>query len=263
MHGFFRSAWMAVSLLALATSALAFDEGTGELAGYCDPGVVLSKEERDSLLEKMQSTQTGRAVLADFVREYGSFENLLIQWDGVSYSQVVTMRPRPARGLASGTRPHGVSRLGNAVCVHLTRKLPPLEHVADLSHELAHATRLEKKVLLGEVSDVEEFVKARLAARGGEADAFAVECRVKREMLGRWDSFCLPYADVQTNRFDTARVIKDFYNGRLSASLTGETYPVMLSRQYKAMLAKKALQSSRDAAASRPISALENKPGIQ
>ncbi|MBI3555367.1 MAG: hypothetical protein HY074_03765 [Deltaproteobacteria bacterium] len=212
-----------------------FDRGSRELGAVCDPGATLSDDERGILLNKLRISTSGRAVLDDFVRQYGSFTNLLVQWDTVSYSQVVSVPQQPGRS------PAGESLLGNGVCVHLTRKLPEIEHVADLAHELTHATRLSFKVLHGEVADVAEFVRARLTARGGEADAFSVECKVKHELLGRWDEFCSPYGTLSAaDSFDTVQVIKDFYNGRLSASLTGETYPVMLARQYKAMLAKRA-----------------------
>ncbi len=224
---------MGISQLGANDSA-STDRGSGELGAVCDPGAILSDEDRSALLAKLRISIAGRAVLEDFVREYGAFTNLLIQWDTVSYSQVVTV-PRN-----QGRAPAGVSPLGNGVCVHLTRRLPDIEHIADLAHELTHATRLSPKVLHGEVADVAEFVRARLTARGGEADAFAVECKVKHELLGRWDEFCSPYAKTdEPESFDTAQVTHDFYNGRLSASLTGETYPVMLSRQYKAMLAKR------------------------
>jgi hypothetical protein len=142
--------------------------------------------------------------------------------------------------------------------VHLTRRLPDIEHVADLVHELAHATRLEARVLRGEIEDTAEFVRERLTAKGGEADAFAVECQVKRELLGSWDALCAPYGITSAagDSVDVQRVVKDLYNGQLSASLTGETYPIMLARQFRAILAKRTR-------ASRAISAVENKRDIR
>ena len=216
------------------TAAAPLESGAHELLSACDPGTALTDEERTALFDKLRISMAGRSVLNDFSKQYGSLTNLLIQWDSVSYSQVVRV------DAGRGRSPAGESLLGNGVCVHLTRKLPEIEHIADLAHELTHATRLSPRVLHGDVADVAEFVRARLTARGGEADAFGVECKVKRELLGRWDEFCSPYASANAvESFDTTQVTRDFYNGRLSASLTGETYPVMLSRQYKAMLAKR------------------------
>lgn len=241
----------------LSTKPFNFEAPNPELIASCDPGVVLTARERETVLNKLKSSQTGLDLLSDFTSNYGSFQNLMIQWDSVSYSQVVSPDLSSShRAIASQ------NALGTAVCVHLTKKLPHIEHVADLAHELAHATRLERRVLRGEVSDVDEFVKARLTSRGGEADAFSVECTVKREILGSWDSLCAPYARSSgansqapaASSIDTERVIHDFYNGHLSASLTGETYPVMLSRQYQAMLARKALSQVAKNPKRRPAS---------
>lgn len=197
----------------------------------CDPGIVVADVERRELLLKLRISKAGRALTADFERQYGSLENLVIQWDSVSYSQVAAGRARSRVANSSVEE----APLGPGICVHLARKLPAIEHVADLAHELTHATRLGLKILKGEVDDVAEFVRARLTSRGGEADAFSVECEVKRELLGHWDAFCAPYAGPEG--IDASRVIDDLYDGRLSASLTGETYPVMLSRQFGAITA--------------------------
>lgn len=203
-----------------------------DLGRVCDAGPQLSAEERTQLFERLTESPLGARILTDYAREYGDTSSLMIQWDSVSYSQVVTVHQNEGRA------PAGLSALGNAVCVHLTKRLPDIEHVADLAHELTHATRLSPAVLRGNVSSVAEFVQARLAARGGEADAFASECRVKHELLGEWDELCAPYVAEQGS-FDTEHVVRDLYSGKMSASLTGETYPVMLARQFNAMAAKR------------------------
>jgi hypothetical protein len=120
------------------------------------------------------------------------------------------------------------------VCVHLTKKLPEIEHVADLVHELTHAVYLEDEVLHGTMDDVDDFVRARIAGVGGEAHAFSVECKVKQEILKTWDQLCMPYVSDSKNEMDKEKVVQALYNGVLSASLTGETYPVMLSKQFSA-----------------------------
>jgi hypothetical protein len=240
-------------LLACVSGALAdeskpesFEDVSMSLVSACDPGTLLRPSERIELFKRLRSSKTGQAVLSDFIAEYGKLSRLVIQWDGVSYSQVASPRGVVNRAPASE------SALGSVVCVHLAHKLPDIEHVADLAHELTHATRLELKFLRGEVTDVDEFVRTRLGARGGEADAFSVECRTKREILGEWDALCAPYA-LSKDEIDVEHVVKDLYNGRLSASLTGEAYPVMLARQYRAMLSRKKISHS----------ALENTSGIQ
>lgn len=258
----FRQSYMVTRLaiaLALMVSltgpnSYAHEKVDRSLIDQCDTAVQLSAKERKHLLDKMGATKVGAQVLADFVNQYGSLSKLLIQWDAVSYSQVA----KPAADAARAPAGAGAEKpaLGSGICVHLAKHLPEIENIADLSHELAHATRLESKVLRGEVDDVDQFVRARLAASGGEADAFGVECSVKREILGKWDAFCAPY--VRNNAIDVSQVLSDLYSGELSASLTGEPYPVMLARQYRNILSKR-----ERATRQLKYSALENKPAKQ
>lgn len=183
------------------------------LAADCDPGVPISKGQREELFTQLRISKAGTQLLEQFGKQYGTLQNLFLQWDTVSYSQV------------SDT----------GVCVFLSRRLAPIENVADLAHELVHATRLPAAVLQGAVPSAEEFVRTRLAGQGGEAEAFAVECEVKREILGgKWDALCAPYAtgNDAEDVMDQGRVVRDLYNGELSASLTGEPYPVLLSQQF-------------------------------
>lgn len=201
-------------------------------AAQCDPALPLSDEERSEILGLLRRTKKGQLLLNDYVKSYKSLGTLVIQWDSVSYSQI----SRNAGRTPASTQSPSI------VCIHLAKRLPEIEHVADLAHELTHATRLTPKVLKGEGMEVQEFVKARIGATGGEADAFAVECEVKRELLGHWDHFCNPYVSTE-DEVDVAAVVRDLYNGSLAASLTGEAYPVMLAKQFSRMSARK--QSSK------------------
>ncbi len=184
----------------------------------CEEAIPLTAAEQQKLFKDLQNTQVGKNLISEFKGRYGSLKALVLQWDQVSYSQIL----QPAE-------------TASVVCIHLAQKLPEIEHLADLAHEMTHATRLEPEVLLGYgMKSVEEFVEKRLAGAGGEADAFSVECQVKKEVLGRWDHFCAPYVDAQ-NFFEVSKVVEDLYNGSLSASLTGEAYPVMLSKQFQSL----------------------------
>jgi hypothetical protein len=205
----------------------------------CDPAIEMSLEEREELLSELTKTRIGTQVLSDFKKIYGTLDALALQWDSVSYSKILD-EPK-TRGLASVD---SAAKLGSAICIHLTKKLPTLEHLADLIHELTHATKLEPKVLKGELDNVEEFVKQRLSASGGEAHAFEVECMLKKEITGDWDSLCSPY--VVEGKVSQERILDDLYTGKLSASLTGETYPTMLSKQYKAMIRRKKSALQKD-----------------
>ncbi|MEW6055882.1 MAG: hypothetical protein AB1540_04635 [Bdellovibrionota bacterium] len=255
-----------------------------EVLRSCDLATVMTLKERQYLISKLRISKAGQTILENFKRQYGTLEKLALQWDQVSYSKITDppagpppASERPSRALAQTTpsrgrvsralaglnkkarednspnaplaQPRGPQPLGRGVCVHLTKNLPEIEHVADLAHELTHATKLELKVLRGDVETAEQFVGQRLGSSGGEADAFATECTVKREILGEWDPFCAPY--VHDGKISREKVLQSLYSGQLSASLTGESYPTLLTRQFQALLRK------------RIYSGLENKRGIQ
>ena len=117
---------------------------------HCDPAIAVEGAERAHLLEKLAESITGKTILADFEKKYGSLERLLIQWDSVSYSRITNATA--GRGIASRDTSDAPPSL---VCVHLSHKLPDIEHIADLSHELTHATRLSLKVLRGDIESVD------------------------------------------------------------------------------------------------------------
>lgn len=205
---------------------------------YCDPARPVEEEERGELLKNLAQSPTGRRLLQDYASIFGSLSTLVIQWDSVSYSQI--NRTEASRSIASTSSTQQKRSETEVVCIHLAKKLPDIEHIADLAHELTHATRLTGQVLRGESMNASEFVKARIASRGGEADAFGVECVVKHEILGYWDSFCAPYV-TRNQEIDHDLVVTDLYSGTLAASLTGESYPVMLAKQFERMSQRRAL----------------------
>lgn len=209
--------------LLLSTAAYAESGCTGAV-----DSLTVTEQEREKLLEQLRISTTGQKLIQSFIERYGSIDSLHISWSTVSYSKY----PQNPQVGAGERRP---ASLSSEVCIYLTRQLPPIEHLADLAHELTHATRLPHAVLLGEGVDEKEFVRKRIAEEGGEADAFAVECRVKRETIGHWDKLCAPYASLESDiSIDSQRVVHDLYNGLLAASLTGETYPQLLARQFRA-----------------------------
>lgn len=216
--------------------AIDYNFETQVRSNSCDPGIDATKEERVDLLNRMYNTDTGKNIIELFVQKFGSIEKLIIQWDHVSYSQVI--KSKTNRSLAS-TQPDS----GASVCVHLTKKLPKIEHIADLSHEMTHATLMDQKSFPEtQDSDTEEFVKNRIAGKGGEAEAFAVECMVKYEILKQWDQLCAPF--VKGDKMHKKAIVSALYDGTLSASLTGEPYPVMLTKQFRNIASKKEVKSA-------------------
>ncbi len=108
---------------------------------------------------------------------------------------------------------------------------------------MTHAALMDQVALRDSTGlDTEAFVKNRIAGKGGEAESFAVECRVKFEILNSWDHLCAPY--VKENKMQKKMIVDALYDGTLSASLTGEPYPMMLAKQYRNISNKKELNSA-------------------
>lgn len=200
----------------------------------CDPGIDLSADERQVLLERIEETNIGKETIQQFIKKYGTLKSMILQWDLVSYSQIIN-QDQTGRAVAS-TNSSKSNYNGAKVCIHLTKKLPELEHLADLVHEMTHAIYLEMRTPVLEKAEeheeVEKFVNQRIASKGGEAEAFAIECTLKREIINDWDTLCGPFAKSNTE-MDVERIVDGLYSGNLSASLTGEPYPIMLRKQYR------------------------------
>ncbi|MBI2605189.1 MAG: hypothetical protein HYW49_03815 [Deltaproteobacteria bacterium] len=224
--------WLLISALLIPSAFAANAFAEEGISSACDPGIAVSAGDRASLVERLQSTTVGKELVADFKAKYGSLDQLNVQWDLISYSQVLyPPKNRVPAGEKNGSRKNAAPAKKTTVCIHLTRKLPEIEHIADFAHELTHAARLDRAVLTSSYASPDEFVAARIGSTGGEADAFATECRVKHELLGEWDSLCAPYAS--SDGMDHDRIVGALYDGTLSASLTGEPYPVMLAKQFR------------------------------
>lgn len=229
--------WLLISALIIPGAFAPSASAEEDASSGCDPGISVRPGDRASLVERLESTAVGKKLVADFKAKYGSLDQLNLQWDLISYSQVVYP---PKNRAPAASRKDADPAAKTTVCIHLTRKLPDIEHVADLAHELTHAVRLDRAVLNGAYASSDEFVAARIGSVGGEADAFATECRVKHELLGEWDALCAPYASAGgadagpgNSAMDHGRIVGALYDGTLSASLTGEPYPVMLAKQYR------------------------------
>lgn len=196
--------------------------------GSCKSRNPLNAQERKQLIERLDGTRTGRKILKLFKRKYGSLTTMQLFWHASSFTQILDSPASNEESTEGG--------LGAVICIHLSNQLPALENIADFAHELTHVTQMTLKNFKGEVANVQEFIDARLKAPGGEASAFAIECQVKHEILGKWDSFCAPYVSQSNpNAIELSIVISDLYSGKLSASLTGESYPALLEKQFHQM----------------------------
>ncbi|MGE4233131.1 MAG: hypothetical protein AB7F43_07365 [Bacteriovoracia bacterium] len=183
----------------------------------CSGGQPLSKDEKLELLNKLRISNAGKTLILSLQ----TTKKIELLWNKSSFSEILNST---GRGL---------------VCIHLTKELPQIEHIADLAHELTHITKMSYENLKGSFNKLEDFVASRISAKGGEADAFMNECVVKKEITGHWDAICTPYIskdDEPKDHLNRDKIVDDLYNGELSASLTGEPYPIMLAKQFHSIL---------------------------
>ncbi len=243
-----RSWWLLIAL-----SVYSFFNVPVAFASDCDISKSISDDDASVLIGTLQKTQTGTRIINEFLSIYKNFNTLDLRWDRASFSRVL---PRTEKTFArikqdsksNNRKPASIfspnmnmlaspqtiaqnrAPLGDKVCIHLTEQLPPIERLADLIHELTHVTFLSFEVLHGKVKDVEAFIAARLIGPGGEVHAFQTECEFKHDYLGEWDRFCSPY--ITNDHFDFEKAVEGFTSGTLSTSITGESYPDLLRKQF-------------------------------
>jgi hypothetical protein len=98
--------------------------------------------------------------------------------------------------------------------VILNRHLKTLDAILDLSHELTHFTFREPFNPYDYRFGLKDFVANTVEGRGGEVDAYLVECRVLKEIFPselRSRSSCIRVIDQKTGSLSKEQGIKEFY----------------------------------------------------
>lgn len=98
--------------------------------------------------------------------------------------------------------------------VYLNRHLKTLDALLDFAHELTHYTYREPFNPYDARFKLKDFVKSTIEGKGGEVDAYLVECRVLQELLpgvGMRNSNCQKVYDQQQGMVSKALGIQEFY----------------------------------------------------
>ncbi len=99
--------------------------------------------------------------------------------------------------------------------VYLNRHLRTLDALLDFAHELTHFTYREAFNPYDHHFALKDFIKGTVEGRGGEVDAYMVECKVLFELLpgssssGR--SNCLKVMDKRTGMISKELGVQEFY----------------------------------------------------
>ncbi|EQC46582.1 hypothetical protein M900_2427 [Bacteriovorax sp. Seq25_V] len=227
----------------------------------------LGKSERDSitqLLEIIKSTKSGRAVLAKAVEKSKLSGNTIhdfIQSGDVSVTDTTLIRK------FSATDPFAVSYQSKSK-IYLDKKHDVKNAVLDLVHELTHFAYKEPFNPYKENFSLSGFIEETIESKGGEVDAFLVECEVGRTIFGKssMSSQCSSILDVE-DKFSRSLATKEFYKlgnfydrymkfakdlnldvtkskhissdeGLLISSAWGSPYPMAIIEEYKTIMTK-------------------------
>lgn len=98
--------------------------------------------------------------------------------------------------------------------VYLNRHLKTIDAMLDFAHELTHYTYRDPFNPYDSRFKLKDFVKSTIEGRGGEVDAYIVECRVLQELLpgiGFKNSNCQKVYDQQLGSVSKDLGIQEFY----------------------------------------------------
>ncbi len=98
--------------------------------------------------------------------------------------------------------------------VYIDKDLSLYDGILDMAHELTHYTEREPFNPYTLNFDLEDFVKSTIEGKGGEVDAYLVECRVLKELFGkrfRTNSNCYKVFNENTQQFSKNLGVQKFY----------------------------------------------------
>lgn len=98
--------------------------------------------------------------------------------------------------------------------VYLNRHLKTLDAILDLAHELTHFTYREAFNPYDHRFNLKDFIKSTVEGKGGEVDAYLIECKVLKELLpGEISerSNCSRILEQKTATFSKEKGIREFY----------------------------------------------------
>lgn len=113
----------------------------------------------------------------------------------------------------SASNPHDVMYETKSK-VYLNRHLKTLDALLDFAHELTHFTYREAFNPYDHQFALKDFIKGTVEGRGGEVDAYLVECRVLFELFpgsGTSRSSCMKVFDKKLGTVSKEMGVREFY----------------------------------------------------
>ncbi|MBF0208561.1 MAG: hypothetical protein HQK53_16925 [Oligoflexia bacterium] len=103
--------------------------------------------------------------------------------------------------------------------IYIDRSLTIVEAVLDLAHELTHYVYRPENNPYQKNFRVKDFIVSTIEGRGGEADAYLVECKVWSELsriitnnkTHKNQKLCKEMYDARTQKFSKQKIVEEFY----------------------------------------------------
>ncbi len=177
---------------------------------YSDRWAYIAKSEEDSLKELikvLETSKTGRKVLAMATKKAKIFghelDELIHAGDGSLTDTTLIRRFSP------GSPDEVVYESRSKV--YINRGLSVKNAILDMAHELVHFSLREAFNPYQSNFDLKDFVVSTVEGKGGEVEAYLVECQVHIELFPDVDSNCKKVINEKTGKVEKSLGIEAFY----------------------------------------------------
>ncbi len=179
---------------------------------YSDRWVKIAKTEKEAMAELfrlLERSETGRKVLKlsrKKASSYGKTLEELVEVGEGSLTDTTLVRK------FSPSNPHAIEYESRSKVI-INRNNSVKNAVLDLVHELTHFSMREPFNPYQAPFGLEDFIVSTVEGRGGEVEAYLVECKVLIELFKKYQnqSNCHRVMDPSTGRVSKGRGVFEFY----------------------------------------------------
>lgn len=177
---------------------------------YSDRWAYIASSEAESLeelIKVLKTSKTGKKVLAMAAKKaktYGLELNEVIHPGDGSLTDTTLIR-RFSPGSPDEVAYESRSK------VYINRSLSVKNAILDMAHELVHFSLREAFNPYQNNFDLKDFVVSTVEGKGGEVEAYLVECQVHTELFPDIDSNCAKVTNEVTGKIEKKLGVEAFY----------------------------------------------------
>ena len=184
-----------------------------EDVNYNDPWYKKSRSDEENfkrLVSALKKVETGRKVIEKATQKAAQQGYTL--YDVVAIGDGSLTDTTLIRRFSASNPTHVVYETRSKV--YLNRHLKMMDAILDFAHELTHFTYREPFNPYDARFHLKDFIKSTVEGRGGEVEAYMVECKVLKELLpgeGFARSNCPKVFDQKTGSLSKDLGVQEFY----------------------------------------------------